>query len=104
MITASPRSVRAALKVMPPLSFCWPTISEAGGGIAVETEPTNVPQHKASEWQRTRMRVNGCEGGEDNSWASKKIKYVHKKYLYAGGTEGNLLRNGRKKKGKIKGK
>jgi len=32
-------NARAALKVMPPILFCWPTTSEAvGGGMAVEVK------------------------------------------------------------------
>ena len=33
---------RAALKVMFPILFCWPTMSEAdGGGMAVGVEPSH---------------------------------------------------------------
>jgi len=33
--------MRAALKVMPPVLLCWPTMSETDfGGIAVEDEPS----------------------------------------------------------------
>ena len=40
-------NTRAALKVMPPISLHWLTISEASvGGMAVEVElPTCVPFH-----------------------------------------------------------
>ena len=34
--------MRAALKVMPPILFCWPTMSEADvGGEAVGVEPSH---------------------------------------------------------------
>ena len=34
-------SMRAGLKVMPPIFFCWPMTSEAGAGnTAVEAEPS----------------------------------------------------------------
>ena len=34
--------MRASLKVMPPILWCWPTTSEAdGGGMAVEAEPSH---------------------------------------------------------------
>ena len=39
--------MRAALKVMPSVLFCWSTISEVDvGGTAVEVEcSTNIPLH-----------------------------------------------------------
>ena len=39
---ASDRSTRAALKVIPPVLWCWSMTSEAdGGGMAVEAEPSH---------------------------------------------------------------
>ena len=34
-------SKRAASKAMPPILLCWPTVSEADGGMAVEDEPSH---------------------------------------------------------------
>ena len=34
--------MRAALKIMPPISLCWPAMSEADeGGVRVKAEPSH---------------------------------------------------------------
>ena len=40
--SAGEETMRAALKVMPPILLCWPMMSEADvGGMAVEVEPSH---------------------------------------------------------------
>ena len=76
----SDQNTRAALKVMPPTLWCWPTMSEVGvGGTAVGIEPSHqypVPFcYHATDGSRGAVWKNGVWNGSVNK--AKVWNWIH---------------------------